>query len=65
MSVSFFEQAEYHWSHQLTLGLGFGCLTLSVDLAGRLLGALAIVVSIYCSLARDRRERRSHSQVPR
>lgn len=64
MLRSFFRGLHYrflaNWDHRTTLVLG-GAATISetLDILKNVFGLVAIMVAIYCSLARNSRERRA------
>jgi hypothetical protein len=50
------------WNHSTTALIGLAWLTQSVELMGKLLGVVALVVGIYCSIAREVRESRARGR---
>jgi F0F1-type ATP synthase assembly protein I len=56
---SFAYRALHEWNHGLTIGVGFGWLTQSVEMAGKLLGVVALLIGIGCSVRREIRESRA------
>ena len=54
----------HEWDHRLTASIGLVAVAVAgpggaLDVAGRTLGAVALCVGIYCSIAKERRERRA------
>lgn len=56
-----FDAARREYSHGITAALGVGWATQAADLAGRLLGLVAIIVGILGSLDKMRRDRQLHA----
>ena len=53
-------QAVHDWNHGLTAVLGVGVMTTSVEMLGKVLGLVALLVGITCSVRREIRESRAH-----